>query len=76
MPTIRTITDPRELVLAQLDEVRAGNDATRWEIKRLRSVLKAGQEEAQKLRDELVRLACTKTTPYKPTTENSDDHSI
>lgn len=57
MAVIRTVTDPQELTLAQLDEVRAGNAATRDEIKRLRSLLKGGLKEAERLEAELVRLA-------------------
>jgi len=56
MKKIRDVTDPQELLLAQLEEVRRGNNATRDEIRRLRAVLKGGQDVAQQLRDELLRL--------------------
>lgn len=38
---IVSITDPAELLLAQLDEVRVGNASTRNEIKRLHVLLRA-----------------------------------
>jgi hypothetical protein len=60
MAAIRTITDPQELTLAQLDEVRAGNERTREEIRRLRRLLKGGEAEEARLKAELVRLATTK----------------
>lgn len=58
MPTtIRTVTDPQEIALMMLDEVRAGNGATRNGIKRLRSLLKEGEKEETRLEGELVRMA-------------------
>lgn len=61
MAKIRTITDPQELTLAQLDEIRAGNERTRNEIKRLRGLLKGGLKEEERLEQELVKLAVAKT---------------
>lgn len=60
MATIRTVTDPQELTLAMLDEVRAGNEATRNEIKRLRGLLKGGLAEEERLEAELVKPATEK----------------
>lgn len=57
---IRTITDPQELTLAQLDDVRAGNQRTRDEIRRLRTLLKGGLKEEERLEAELVRMAVEK----------------
>jgi hypothetical protein len=44
MPTIRTITDPQELLQAQIDEVHVGNLAMREKIKNYRAILKAGEQ--------------------------------
>lgn len=57
MSGIRTITDPQELLLAQLDEVRAGNARMRETIKNNRAALKGGLVEEARLEAELVKLA-------------------
>lgn len=53
---IRTITDPRELTQAILEEIRAGNAATRKEIDRLRDLLEGGLQEQMRLEAELMQL--------------------
>jgi hypothetical protein len=53
IPTIRTITDPQELLQAQIDEVHVGNLAMREKIKNYRAILKAGKEAEKELRAEL-----------------------
>jgi hypothetical protein len=59
MATIRTITDPQELLQAQIDEVHVGNLAMREKIKNYRAILKAGKEVEQQLRAELNALKAT-----------------
>lgn len=59
MPTIRTITDPQELLQAQIDEVHSGNVAMREKIKKSRTVLKAGLQAENQLRAELKALKAT-----------------
>jgi hypothetical protein len=56
MATIVTITDPAELLLAQIEEVRAGNSQTRNEVERLRRLLKGGEKEEAKLQAKLDKL--------------------
>lgn len=53
---IVTVTNPVDLLLAQLAEIRDGNTATRKEIERLREVLKGGQAEEAKLERKLDKL--------------------
>lgn len=55
-PTIVTITNPTELLLAQLSEVGAGNTATREEIERLQRLLLGGQREEARLEVKLNKL--------------------
>lgn len=50
---IVTITNPTELLLAQLSEIRDGNTATRKEIERLTKVLRGGQKEEARLEAKL-----------------------
>lgn len=50
---IVTITDPIELLRAQLQEIRDGNAATRKEIKQLRELLRGGENEQARLEAEL-----------------------
>lgn len=57
MATIRTVTDPQEKLQAVIDDVRAGNEATRKKIKRLRALLKGGEQEEARLESELAELA-------------------
>jgi hypothetical protein len=54
---IRDITDPQELLQAQIDDVHAGNVAMREKIKNCRAILKAGEEAEAQLRAELNELA-------------------
>jgi hypothetical protein len=56
MATIVTITNPAELLLAQIEEVRTGNSQTRNEIQRLRRLLKGGEKVEAKLQAELDKL--------------------
>lgn len=58
--TIRTITDKQERTLSILNDIREGNQRTRDEIRRLRNLLKGGEEEARRLESELVRMAVEK----------------
>ena len=58
--TIRTITDPRGLLQAQLNEIRAGNAATRKEINRLRDLLEGGLQEQMRLEVELAKMTTEK----------------
>jgi hypothetical protein len=53
MTTIVTITNPAELLLAQIEEVRTGNSQTRNEIQRLQHLLKGGEREEAKLQAKL-----------------------
>ena len=50
---IRDITDPQELLQAQIDEVHIVNVAMREKIKSYRAILKAGKEAERQLRAEL-----------------------
>lgn len=52
-PQIRTITEPREKLKAELEEIEAGNQRTRDEIERLQEVLKGGLEAASEIKDQL-----------------------
>ena len=56
MTRVVTITNPVELLLSQLAEVRDGNTETRKEIKRLSGLLKGGEKEEAKLESELEKL--------------------
>jgi septal ring factor EnvC (AmiA/AmiB activator) len=56
MAKIVTITNPAELLMAQIEEVRTGNSQTRNEIERLRRLLKGGEKEEAKLQAELDKL--------------------
>lgn len=55
-PQIVTVTNPVELLLAQLLEIRNGNTNTRKEIQRLQSLLKRGQAEEARLERRLDKL--------------------
>jgi hypothetical protein len=59
MATIKTITDPQELLQAQIDEVHIGNLAMREKIKNYRAILKAGEQAERQLRAELKALKAT-----------------
>ena len=52
---IVTITNPVELLLAQLQEIRDGNTATRKEIERLKTLLRGGQKEEARLERNLAK---------------------
>ena len=52
---IVTITNPVELLLAQLQEIRDGNTETRKEIERLTTLLRGGEKEEARLRRELEK---------------------
>jgi hypothetical protein len=56
---IRDITDPQELLQAQIDEVHVGNLAMREKIKNYRAILKAGEQTEEELRAELKVLKAT-----------------
>jgi hypothetical protein len=56
---IRDITDPQELLQAQIDEVHVGNLAMRENIKNYRAILKAGEQDEKQLRAELNALKAT-----------------
>lgn len=56
---IRDITDPQELLQAQIDEVHVGNLAMREKIKNYRAILKAGEQTEKQLRAELKALKAT-----------------
>lgn len=53
---IVTITDPTQLLMVQIEEIRTGNSQTRNEIQRLRRLLKGGEKEEAKLKAELNKL--------------------
>jgi hypothetical protein len=57
---VRTITDPQELLQAQIDEVHVGNLAMREKIKNYRAMLKAGEQAEKELRAELKALKVMK----------------
>lgn len=57
MSNIRTITDPQELVIAQLDAIREGNARMRETIKSNRAALKGGLAEEARLESELASFA-------------------
>jgi hypothetical protein len=57
---IRDVTDPQELLLAQLDEVRRRNAAMRETIRQNRATLRGGIAEEARLEAELVELAIKK----------------
>jgi hypothetical protein len=59
MATIRTITDPQELLQAQIDDVHAANAELREEIRTQRAILKAGEQAEEELRAELNALKTT-----------------
>ena len=59
MVTIRTITDPQELLEAQIDDVHVGNLAMREKIQTYRAILKAGEQAEEELRAELDALKAT-----------------
>lgn len=68
---IVTITNPAELLLAQLSQVRAGNAATRREIERLTKLLRGGQKEEARMEAKLEKLlakhaAEKRNGPQKP----------
>jgi hypothetical protein len=46
---VRTITDPQELLQAQIDDVHAGNVAMREKITTYRAILKAGEWAEEEL---------------------------
>lgn len=50
---IITITNPVELLLAQIHEIRQGNTRTRDEIEHLRRLLKRGEQEEARLQARL-----------------------
>ena len=52
---IVTITNPVELLLAQLQEIRDGNTATRQEIERLKVLLRGGEKEEARLERKLTK---------------------
>jgi hypothetical protein len=56
---IRAITDPQELLQAQIDEVHVGNLAMCEKIKDCRAILKAGLQAEKDLRAELNALKAT-----------------
>lgn len=56
MAKIVSITNPAELLLAQIEEVRNGNSQTRNEIERLRRLLKGGEREVARMEIELDKL--------------------
>jgi hypothetical protein len=56
---IRDITDPQELLQAQIDEVHVGNLAMREKIKNYRAILKDGEQAEDQLRAELNALKAT-----------------
>lgn len=55
-PKIVTITNPAELILAQLAEIRAGNAATRAQIERCQRLLKGAAKEEARLEKQLEKL--------------------
>lgn len=62
---IVTITDPVELLRAQIQEIRDGNAATRTEIKRLQALLRGGENEQARLESELDELLITSEAAQK-----------
>ena len=52
---IVTITNPVDLLLAQLQEIRDGNTETRKEIERLTKLLRGGEKEEARLERELEK---------------------
>jgi histidinol-phosphate/aromatic aminotransferase/cobyric acid decarboxylase-like protein len=61
MVTIRTVDDPQEKALIQLDEARDFIRRTRDEIKQKRADLKAWLQVETDLENELVKLAAEKS---------------
>jgi hypothetical protein len=59
MAKIRDITDPQELLQAQIDEVHVGNLAMSEKIKTHCAILKAGEQIEAELRAELKALKAT-----------------
>lgn len=55
-PEIITITNPVDLILAQLSEIRDGNTTTQKEIERLQTVLKGGYKAEARLEAKLEKL--------------------
>ncbi len=55
-PTIVTITNPVDFILAQLAEIRAGNVRTRKEIERHQANLKGAAKEEAKLERQLQKI--------------------
>ena len=55
-PTIVTITNPVDLILAQLAEIRAGNAETRKEIERHQANLRGAAKEEAKLERKLEKI--------------------
>ena len=62
---IRDLTDPQELLQAQIDDVHVGNVAMREKIKNYRAILKAGEEAEAQLRAELKALKATEKVEGK-----------
>lgn len=58
-----TITNPVELLLAQLEEIRRGNANTRDEIEHQRRLLKGGEAKEAQLERRLQKLL-TKGAPF------------
>ena len=52
---IVTITNPVELLLAQLQEIRDGNTETRKEIERFTKLLRGGEKEEARLERKLAK---------------------
>lgn len=55
-PKVVTITNPVELILAQLAEIRAGNAETRAQIEHCQKLLKGAAKEEARLEKQLEKL--------------------
>lgn len=60
-PKVVTITNPVELLLARLNEIRTGNARMRDEIERQRRLLRGGEAEEARLEAKLQKLLKGKT---------------
>ena len=63
---IVTVTNPVELLLLQLQEIRDGNTETRKEIERLTKLLRGGEKEEARLERQLNKALDKHRKTVKP----------
>lgn len=56
MAKVVDVTNPVDLLLAQLEEIRTGNARTREEIERQRRLLRGGEAEEARLEKKLEQI--------------------